>query len=185
MRLDPVLIAAIALAVSITAFLVGPSIAPRTISAIRSRRASRKHRQDELLKYLIDAALFFDGLALFIEKTWGWGPSVPNYAAGGSFPHTQLSGKRLDAVKSTVTDGLGLYELHSRMHGTPFPAKHDALQRVRELEEDFWRGCRALIKSEWRLRHRRVERHLRELSIPPSEVDRIATLVPPHRVRDN
>src|SRR5690348_6461489 len=86
MHFDSLTISVLALAVALLALFLGPGVAPRAMSAVRTRRQARAARDRQSLEYLRNSAMFFDGLPLFITETWGWGSSVPNYAAGGSFP---------------------------------------------------------------------------------------------------
>src|SRR5437870_77716 len=78
MYVDPVMISVLALVVALIALLFGPGIALRGLRVMRERLRNRSAHKRQLLEFLQDAAVFLDGLPLFITETWSWGPSVPN-----------------------------------------------------------------------------------------------------------
>ena len=103
------------LVVALIALLFGPNIIFRSYTALQEYRRTRAAREPKVLEYLRHAVVFLDGLPLFIDETWAWGPSVPNYAAGGSFPdQNSTAAESMPSVKSTVGEALDLYYTHSQ-----------------------------------------------------------------------
>jgi hypothetical protein len=173
----PVIISVVALAVALVALLFGPGIAIRGPRAIQVRRRTRAARERQLLEYLRHAAMFLDGLPLFIIETWSWGPSVPNYAAGGTFPNqSSVAAQEMPSVVAAVDEALQLYVTHSHKQGLSFASKDDALCRLSEIQERFWKGTEEVVKSEWPLRWRGKMRELEELKLPNSERENILNL---------
>jgi len=159
------------------ALLVGPNLIFRSYTALQAYRRARATREPKLLEYLQHAAVFLDGLPLFIDETWAWGPSVPNYAAGGSFPdQNSTAAESMPSVKSTVGQVLDLYYIHSQKQGLPYDSKDEALRRLSEIQDRFWKSTKEFAKSEWRISWRVKMRDLHVLKLPDSERDRILTL---------
>jgi hypothetical protein len=172
-----VTISLLALTVALVALLFGPAIAIRIPKAIREYCRTRATREQQLLKYLQHAAMFLDGLPLFIIETWSWGPSVPNYAAGGTFPNQcSVATHEMPSIVATVDEALHLYVTHSQKEGLAYASKNDALYRLSEIQERFWKGIEEFAKSEWPLRWRRKMRELEKLKLPNRERERILNL---------
>jgi hypothetical protein len=171
------MISVLALTVALVALLFGPGIAIRGPRAIRERRRTRAARERQLLEYLRHAAVFLDGLPLFIIETWSWGPSVPNYSAGGSFPdQSVLVAQEMPSVSAVVGEALDLYVTHTQKQGVSYASKDDALCRLSEIQEEFWKSAEEFARSEWPLRWRSKMRELDKLKLPNSERERILKL---------
>jgi hypothetical protein len=168
----------LALAVALVVLLFGPGIAIRGPRAMRERLRTRATRKRQLLEYLQHAAVFLDGLPLFITETWSWGPSVPNYSAGGSFPdqNSPVVGKMMPSVRAAVGEALSLYATHSGRQGLSDASKDEALRRLAKIQARFWKSTEEIARSEWPLRWRTKMRELRELKLPESERERILNL---------
>lgn len=118
--------------------------------------------------------MFLEGLPHFIMHTWSWGPSVPNYGAGGSFPpETPFVLQSMPPVCAAVRDALALYTRHSQTQGRPYATLDETLQYVKGIDAKFWESVGEFTKSRWPLRWRVKLRALRTLQIPTSEDDRI------------
>jgi hypothetical protein len=177
MSTDPLLVAALTLAVALVALLFGPGIGIRGFNAVRGDLRKRAAREKELLEFLEHSAVFLDGLPLFISETWAWGPSVPNYAAGGSFPSiTQVVSERMPSIAKVVERMCRLYTDHSGKQGLQFATIEEAKIQVAEIEELFWRNVEGFAKTEWPFRWRSRVRKLRALKLPSAERDRILNL---------
>jgi hypothetical protein len=165
------------LVVALIALLFGPNIIFRSYTALQEYRRTRAAREPKVLEYLRHAVVFLDGLPLFIDETWAWGPSVPNYAAGGSFPdQNSTAAESMPSVKSTVGEALDLYYTHSQKQGLPCDSKDEALRRLSEIQDRFWKSTKEFAKAEWPISWRVKMRDLRALKLPNSERGRILTL---------
>jgi hypothetical protein len=121
--------------------------------------------------------MFLDGLPLFIGETWAWGPSVPNYSAGGGLPNP--GAKAVDGageLRAAVADALRLYVTHSQQQGVSGESKEEVLERIAVIQRRFWSALAPFIQSEWPLGWRRVRRQLPHLRLPDSERERILGL---------
>jgi hypothetical protein len=102
---------------------------------------------------------------------------VPNYAAGGTFPNqSSLVTKEMPLVGAAVDEAIQLYVTHTQKQGLPYASKDDALCRLSEIQERFWKGTEEFAKSEWPLRWRSKMRELEELKLPNSERENILNL---------
>jgi hypothetical protein len=177
MQVDPLKISILALVVGLIALLFGPGILTRSWTSLQAYRHTRAAREPKVLEYLGHAVVFLDGLPLFIEETWAWGPGVPNYSAGGSFPDQNSAvAQGMPLVKAAVGEALDLYYTHSQKQGLPYDSKDEALRRLSEIQDRFWKSTKAFAKSEWPISWRARMRELRALKLPNSERDRILTL---------
>ncbi len=177
-----VTISLLILAVAVTALLFGPGIAIRASRSIRERLRARAARSAMMLDYIRTTCVFMEGLPLFFSQTWNWGPSVPNYAAGGSFPDEGLAvAPEMQSVKAAVGEALAFYINHSRKQGRPYPSEQEAISRFSEIQLRFWNSLREFVKREWPLRWRGVIREMRRLRLPDSERKRILSLKSPGR----
>jgi hypothetical protein len=177
---DQLTVSFLALVVAIVALLFGPGLATRGFKAVRDRFKARTLRNRQLDEFFRQAAMFLDGLQLFIASTWRWGPSVPNYAAGGAFPDYTLSAVN-DELRAVVREAQELYVAHSQKEGAAAQSKEEVLDRVAALQERFWVATEAFAKSEWRIGWRKLLRDLRSLRIPDSERKRILAFQAPVR----
>ena len=150
MRIDPLAIALVGLFVSVVAVLFGPGIALRVAKAARGARHARRERDAEVRSYLRDAAIFLDGLPWFIRRTWAWGPSVPNYAAGGRFPDQDCRAMEdAESLKAAVRESLEFYVEHSRSQGQTYPTLEETLVKLDEITQRFWQHTETLARRRW------------------------------------
>jgi hypothetical protein len=176
-QIDPVAISIVAMAVAVVALLFGPAIVPRGWAKYRSRALARDLREVRIIDYLSTACVFMDGLLLFFEQTWGWGPSVPNYSAGGSFPtEPNPPEPQLQPVCSAVREALALYDLNSKKEGRAYPSKDELLGQWTNLHGRFWAALEEYVRREWPWRGSGVFAELRRLRIPDAERQRIEAL---------
>lgn len=182
MAVDPLTITVLTLAVAGLALLLGPGIGVRGAKVVRDRFQRRAQREREISEYLRHSAMFLEGLPHFITHTWSWGPSVPNYGAGGSFPlETVYVSQTMPSVCVGVRDAQALYTRHSQTQGRSHATLAEALQYFKEIDAKFWQSVEAFAKSRWPLRWRVKLRALRALQIPASEHDRIRSFkLPEH-----
>jgi len=180
MSLDPVLIPLIALCVALAAFLFGPAVIPRLYAYLKGKRHRRVASQREVGKYLTDAASFFNGLPWFIRRTWGWGPSVPNYSANGSFPD-QASRVVPESLRAVVSEGLEYYARHGRAQGQAYHTLEEGLRQLHGIELRFWVEVKAACRLTWPLSWRRRLKSLKSLQLSSSERERIFRLRSPSR----
>jgi len=174
MAIDPLTIAVLTLTVAVIALLFGPGIGFRFVNRVRGYLRTRADRKHEISEYLRHSAMFLEGLPHFISQTWAWGPSVPNYGAGGSFPpETPSVAARMPSVCAAVRDAQALYMRHSKTQGRPYATLAGTLEHLKAIECKFWEAVEAFARSRWPLRWRVKLRHLRALQIPTSEHDRI------------
>ena len=175
--MDALTISILTFAVAVTALLLGPGVGVRSIAFLRKRWQARNRHKREIWEYLRHSALFLEGLPQFIRSTWSWGPSVPNYGAGGSFPpDTPYVRSALPEVCAITDAVVTFYTAHSRSHGLPRPTLDGALGELRTLEAAFWSGVTAFAKRRWPLTCGMRIRQLRNLQIPQAEHDRIRQL---------
>lgn len=176
-RVDALTVSLVSLGVTFVLLIFGTAIGPRAWTAIREHLKARVIRKTQIQDYLTTACVFIDGLPLFIEQTWDWGPSVPNYSAGGKFPgKAPLSGDEMQLLHSAVQEALAFYGMHSQKQGKPFGSKEEGLQRLAEIQQRFWESLEAFARKEWRVRWRRVVAQRREQRLPDSERARILNL---------
>jgi hypothetical protein len=143
MRVDPVKISILALLVSLCSLAFGSGILIRGWTALWEYSHTRAARERQLLEYLRQATVFLDGLPLFITKTWSWGPSVPNYTAGGSHPDQNAAVTAgMPSVKAAVGEALDLYYTHMQKQGLPYYSKDEALRRLSEIQSRFWKSTK-------------------------------------------
>ena len=174
MDVDPLTIAVLTLAVAVVALLVGPGVGVRAARAFRARLRTLSQQEREVSEYLRHSAMFLEGLPHFIAHTWSWGPSVPNYGAGGSFPpETPFVAQTMPSVCAAVRDAETLYNKHSKTQGRPHATLDETLQHLQVVDARFWEGVEGLARSRWPLRWRTKLRALRALQIPITEHDRI------------
>lgn len=177
MVVDPLTVSILSLAVTLVVLVFGPGIGIRGLDAVRAYLRTRAEQKRELSEYLKHSAIFLEGLPHFISHTWAWGPSVPNYAAGGSFPpETTLVSKSMPSVCAAVRDSVALYVRHSQTQGLPAPSKEETLSQLKEIELEFWQSVELFAKSRWPLRWRVKICQLGALHIPTGEYDRIRRL---------
>jgi hypothetical protein len=177
MKIDPLLVSVLTLVIAAVALVFGPGIGLRGVIRFREHLRQRSEREKQLLKFLGHSAVFLDGLPLFISETWDWGPSVPNYPAGGSFPAaTRMMTERIPSVVAAVDRMLLLYTDHSGKQGRPLATIEEANRQLTEIQEAFWKAVEECAQKEWRLRWRSRVRELRSLRLPSAERDRIFRL---------
>ena len=177
MAIDQSTIAIVAVVVALIALLFGPGIGLRGASAVRQRLRTRSERNHEIDGYLRHSAIFLEGLPHFITQTWAWGPSVPNYGAGGSFPpETPFVAQSMPSVCVVVRDVVVFYVRHSKTQGLPCVTLDEALRKLKDLDTRFWEAVEGFARSKWPLRWRIKVRQLHALQIPVSEHDRIRNL---------
>ena len=131
--LDSSMIPLLTLTVAVIALLFGPGLAIRVFRSVRDRVTADNVRRAATLDYLRTACVFMDGLPLFLSETWNWGPSVPNYAAGGRFPASTAPSQHLQSVAAVVGDALAFYVSHSQKQGRPYPSEHETLGHFSEI----------------------------------------------------
>jgi hypothetical protein len=170
---NPVAVSLIALTVAIVTLLFGNSIVTRVGKWISDRARERKTSREKVLSYLKTACVFVDGLPLFIENTWDWGPSVPNYAAGGSFPDQSVPVEEMEGLGSIVGEAVQLYCRHSKSQGKPFAVLDEAKGRLDDIQQRFWNALESFVESYWPADYPVVIRELRRHRIPDSERERI------------
>jgi len=179
MSLNPVKISITSLVVSILTLLVsltglmfGPALIPRVQAYSQARAAHER----QVLEYLRQAAVFLDGLPLFIAETWAWGPGVPNYSPP-TFPDPNAAiAKEMPAVKAAVDEALQLYYTHSQKQGVSYYSKEEALSRLSDNRHRFWQATEECVKAEWPWHWKSKMEELRKLTIPDTERDRIRNL---------
>lgn len=176
-RIDSSVVTLISLTVAVIALLLGPGLGIRVFRWVRDKFRARSVRKAAILDYLRSACVFMEGLPLFFSQTWNWGPSVPNYAAGGSFPNQSTAlAPEMGSVTAAVGDALDFYVMHSQQQGRPYPSEQETLSRFSEIHQRFWRALEESVKQEWPLRRRGILHKMRALKIPNSERDRIVAL---------
>ena len=180
MSVNPVKISVWALVVAILALLVslvGLLFGEGLVSHVQTFFAARTTHERQMLRYLREAAVFLDGLPLFITETWAWGlPGVPNYSPP-TFPdlHAAIASE-MPLVKAAVVEMLQLHALHSQKLGMPYYSKEETLWRLSEIQRRFWQATEEVVKSEWPWRWKTKMQELRKLKIPDSERERILNL---------
>jgi len=162
------------LMIKLLSFLFGSGVVIWAVKAVRSYFRIRMEEDRGISEYLQQSAIFLEGLPYFITHTWAWGPSVPNYGAGGSFPsETPFVLKSMPSVYAAVSDAVALYIRHSQTQGTPFSTIDEALRHLKEIDFEFWESVEVFAKARWPLRWRVKVSQLRALQIPITEYDRI------------
>jgi len=182
-QIDAKLIAIVALAVSFTALLFGSGIVTNVISAlwrftkwVWGKRREHQTASAKVKDYLTTACVWMDGLPLFFEQTWAWGPSVPNYGAGGRFPDDRPPDHRLKELEGIIRESMKLYSTHSKTGGKPYGYLEEELDVLGEIRDRFWTSLETFVKSYWPLNYPRVIDDLRACRIPELERQRILGL---------
>jgi len=122
MPVDPAKISIWTLLVALFVLVFGDGILIRSWTALQAYSRNRVAREKQLLEYLRHATVFLDGLPLFITETWSWGPSMPNYTAGGSHQDQNAAvAQGMPQVRAAVGEALHLYYTHSQKQGLPYP----------------------------------------------------------------
>ncbi|MES2579009.1 MAG: hypothetical protein V4552_00570 [Pseudomonadota bacterium] len=177
MAINPTTIMTLTLLIGVIALLFGPGIGIRITNTFRSYLRNRSIQEKEISEFLTHSALFLEGLPYFITHTWNWGPSVPNYGAGGSFPPDTIFVKKImPSVCEPVHAFLALYIKHSKSQGKPRETLHQALNELKICESNFWNEVEIFAKKRWPLTWRIKTNKLRKLQIPIYEYDRIRNL---------
>jgi len=175
--MDPTTISIAALVVATLAFVFGSGAPLLLLKKWRAIRARHAEVETEYQEYLYHASVFLEGLPHFVRCTWNWGPSVPNYCAGGSFPpDTPTVRQNMPEVCGVVDDALRQYSLHSSSRGQAYPSLEQALSELREISARYWTGVEHFAKKRWPLQWRARIAALRQLRIPEAEYDRIRRL---------
>jgi hypothetical protein len=180
MSTDPVKISRWALVVAILALgvsLIGPLFGADLVSRVQPWFARRAAHEQQVFQYLRQAAVFLDGLPLYITETWAWGPpGVPNYSPP-TFPdpHAAIADE-MPSVRDAVVAALQLHELHTQKMGVPYYAKEEALWRLSELRRRFWHATEEVAKAEWPWQWRSKLEELRRAKIPDTERERLQNL---------
>lgn len=175
--MDPLVVSLVAVGVALITLLFGPGIVLRTVRALKAKSQRRKVHRQEIWKFLTRSAVFFDGLPLFVDQTWEWGSSVPNYSPREGFPDQRsIVPRDYPDLGRVVGSGLRFYSSHSRTGGRVRAEKGEALTDLAEIQRDFWMETKACVRSEWRITWRRKLRDLKRLKIQPAERGRIEQL---------
>jgi hypothetical protein len=172
-----VVLAVLALVVAVIALLFGPAIALRLAAWRKGRREARSTREDALRGYLSDARIFLRGLPLFIEHTWDWGPSVPNY--GTAFPENPFpTDETLRHLGALVTEAVTLYGEHSTSGGRARDTLDEAISEAAGLERTFIAALDVFARSEWPGGRcwTRIAKEIRRLDLPSRDRQRIQNL---------
>jgi len=105
------------------------------------------------------------------------GPECAELRGRRQLPGSELAGREeILSVRAAVGEALELYVTHSQKQGLSYPSKDDALDRLSEIQERFWKGTEEFAKSEWPLRWHSKMHELEELKLPNSERERILNL---------
>ena len=175
--MDPTTISIIALCVAAMAFVFGSGSPLKLLGPLRARLKRKHVINAEIDRYLFHSTMFLEGLPHFVRHTWEWGPSVPNYAAAGSFPpETPSVEAAMPEVCSTVRAATEYYSRHSATAGKPNLLLEDGLTALRCFDSRYWLTVEAYARRRWPLRWRIEVRRLRQLRIPQGEHDRIRQL---------
>jgi hypothetical protein len=177
LHIEPLTLAALGVAIALGSFLFGPAVLLRLSRAARAGLQARSSRRQELLRYLRESVMFLDGLPLFISETWAWGPSVPNYSAGGRLPNPSAAVvEHAGEVRATIAEAMQLYVTHSQLQGLSASSQEEALATVSAIQRRFWNALAPFTQSEWPLRWRFITRELRRVRLPAAERERILAL---------
>jgi hypothetical protein len=180
MPINPVKISFTALIVSTLSFLVALTallFGTDLVSRLQTYFHSRAAQERQQLEYLRDAVVFLDGLPFFIEETWAWGPSVPNYNPGRSFPNQGLGVlQEMPMVKIAVGEAMQMYYTHSHKQGTPYSSKYEALHRLSEIQGRFWHATELFLQSTWPWQWEDKLQVLRELRFSSVERENLLRL---------
>ena len=175
--MDPATISIIAAVVGVLALLFGSGWLVRPLAKFGERARHRGEREAEIDDYLYHATMFLEGLPHFVRNTWEWGPSVPNYAAAGSFPpDSPTVALTIPYVRAATRDATAYYARHSAQAGKSAESLPAALAEISTIERQYWQAVDAYAKTRWPIRWRAKVRSLRQLRIPTEEHDRIRQL---------
>lgn len=169
-------VAILAVAIALLSFLVGPGVGPRMWRWLASKRTDTATRRSRIEDQLRTAAIFVNGMPLFLSETWNWGPSVPNYAAGGRLPDQKPPVPELENVAVVVNEALEFYVNHSRRQGRAYASLDETLAHFAKIQGRFWSAVEDFCEREYGVGSSRVISDLHALQIPNSEQDRIRHL---------
>jgi hypothetical protein len=153
----------LALLVALIDVLFGSSLIPRLLASFHARTV----HETQMLAYLRQAAVYLDGLPLYIAETWAWGPSVPNYRVRAGFQQQYAAvAQEMPAVKAAVDEAFQLYGTHTHTQGVPYYAKEEALWRLDQITRRFWEATQDGVKAAWPWQWRSTMQDLRQLKVP-------------------